>query len=1440
MTTTIDINGTLTLDQTSGAQSGDTAISSDLTGLSTAFKGFLNGLTGDLQLSAGQLAFADNVEAAVSGAGLVTVNPDGATISKLFFSDDSGAPLDGDQVIFNGSPLLTVDGGQSIYLHSYANGTIVLATTSATEGVGDVVAAFYLNAAGNNLSASVEMVTFQAIAHPDTTNPDDAIDWTNLLNVSASGSTSFNFDNLASGNNLFVAVGTSGAGLVVSGIHPVIKADGTLDNSGDNIKTSQGGVGATIGVNNQMFDPGETAVFSFVKGQAPGTYGDIDNMSYTDFIDVTDAKLFISQTEGTPSTNFTVKIGAFSAGGASTSPEAGRSYIDNNLASGANLGNDGVAQSALADDTAVAIVRVIIRDGNGQQVDDTIISDGFVTFNADGTITAQHLNDAYTVQWFTDNSGTQAVETFNRFQATAVVGKFDVGRVDLSQGVTVTESVGDKLHTNDDGPTAALTENAAKVLHDETSGVDANSNDQSGAAPAAFTALGTVLGWAASASAVVTPNSSFGTDGPGTQTLSLGVSGANADSGFDSLDHHNILLNVEGGLVVGRVDVNNDGNTTGEPIAFAISISQGGILSIAQYIAIAHPDGTNANDVATMLDSALLAKLHTTDGDGDTSDTSIAIGDKVQIRDDGPTAALTENAAKVLHDETAGVDANSNDQSGAAPAAFTALGTVLGWAASASAVVTPNSSFGTDGPGTQTLSLGVSGANADSGFDSLDHHNILLNVEGGLVVGRVDVNNDGNTTGEPIAFAISISQGGILSIAQYIAIAHPDGTNANDVATMLDSALLAKLHTTDGDGDTSDTSIAIGDKVQIRDDGPSIGANGTVPTVVVDESDFTTNGGPTDFSSIFTPQSGGADGTAAVAITFALAASGASGLTDTLTGQSVVLSTVGGVVFGKNGDGDTVFTISVDGNGNVTLDQSRAVVHPTSDPNESVFMSNANLVTLTATITDRDGDTGSASVNIGTAFEFKDDGPTITVPFDGDQNAGNGNGTHETLANTLNASVTGAFGYDIGHDLFAVYDATHSDFASISLSGNVTGLVPNTPTAFATSSVTLVAGSETATSATFNWAATYDANPDLAGVQPGTIAGTLSFNKTADTYTITLSDTADGFTKDLLHTSELLSKEPIGNTGHPNVVVEKLFDASTTPEQTDKDFFVQFTGNSNPNGSPFGFNGTGDGSPIAGDTFFNAGQQVTSNFEDWVSATQTTNGVAGDTIQKGEALTLRFFETTPGITTDDGHIAPTQTANDMAIEFDGIGNSEDLMLVLNLVNLGSDGAFGGSGTAADTFTTKAMYVENQDIYKASTPGGVPSPYTNEFSLDNNDGLVIVERNDYNSAGENWVLQGAQIMQSGNGLTGPDSVPGGAFTELATALNLQKAVGANGGSTTIALQNWDPTDNDVLKITDIAFTATQTVTPDAHLNFAVNIHDADGDVTGINNILVDVV
>ena len=49
------------------------------------------------------------------------------------------------------------------------------------------------------------------------------------------------------------------------GKNPVLNADGTFTNASNTINTSQGGGPTTIGVNNQMFDPGEGAYFTFVK-----------------------------------------------------------------------------------------------------------------------------------------------------------------------------------------------------------------------------------------------------------------------------------------------------------------------------------------------------------------------------------------------------------------------------------------------------------------------------------------------------------------------------------------------------------------------------------------------------------------------------------------------------------------------------------------------------------------------------------------------------------------------------------------------------------------------------------------------------------------------------------------------------------------------------------------------------------------------------------------------------------------------------------------------------------------------------------------------------------------------------------------------------------------------------------------------------------------------
>src|SRR5262249_9133734 len=79
--------------------------------------------------------------------------------------------------------------------------------------------------------------------------------------------------------------------------------------------------------------------------------------------------------------------------------------------------------------------------------------------------------------------------------------------------------------------------------------------------------------------------------------------------------------------------------------------------------------------------------------------------------------------------------------------------------------------------------------------------------------------------------------------------------------------------------------------------------------------------------------------------------------------------------------GPIVFTVSVDASGSVTLDQQRAIVHPTAsnpDSNEAVAIG-SNLITLTATATDKDGDSASANLDLGPQLSFHDDGPTISL-----------------------------------------------------------------------------------------------------------------------------------------------------------------------------------------------------------------------------------------------------------------------------------------------------------------------------------------------------------------------------------------------------------------------------------------------------------------------------
>jgi hypothetical protein len=138
-------------------------------------------------------------------------------------------------------------------------------------------------------------------------------------------------------------------------------------------------------------------------------------------------------------------------------------------------------------------------------------------------------------------------------------------------------------------------------------------------------------------------------------------------------------------------------------------------------------------------------------------------------------------------------------------------------------------------------------------------------------------------------------------------------------------------------------------------------------------------------------------------------------------------------------------------------------------------------------------------------------------------------------------------------------------------------------------------------------------------------------------------------------------------------------------------------------------------------------------------------------------------------------------------------------------------------------------IENADIFKGPADNdpntaapALPAPYSS-ITLDNNDGFVVIESNDYNNPGENWVIVGAQIAGSDEGVTG-------------TAIDLNSAVGVAGDSDTNNNGSLDTgplgfqsdTNDGPFKSSSIGFLTTNTTPQNAQLNFKVTVTDGDGD------------
>nr|WP_256351893.1 type I secretion C-terminal target domain-containing protein [Aeromonas sp. sia0103] len=474
----------------------------------------------------------------------------------------------------------------------------------------------------------------------------------------------------------------------------------------------------------------------------------------------------------------------------------------------------------------------------------------------------------------------------------------------------------------------------------------------------------------------------------------------------------------------------------------------------------------------------------------------------------------------------------------------------------------------------------------------------------------------------------------------------------------------------------------------------------------------------------------------------------------------------------------TVFTLVVQSNGSYTFTLLGPLDHPNANGDDNEILT----LNLTGAIRASDG-VNPLPLAGDLLIQVEDDVPTIqattSLVYSNSSNPGGG---------------TGVFDYSTGADNRGTgpFSSADSDFNAIGLTGTVGG------TLITSQLVTWV--SENASTATFDIEFNYAPNPASPGItQEAT--GTLIFDKINGTYTVSLDEPIEGF--GVLKTSASLSITGYASGGsvpdnsQPDVSVAKL----------DNDFYVQFRSAAEPGG------GTGTNNLQTGGVNTNifANGELFTQAASWVSVSNSANGVAGDTIGKGEVLDLTFHTTNP---TGTVVANPDGRAEGIFLKFDGI-NNEDLVVVLKLI-----------GTGGIT-TTRALVISNSDIARSgSSAATLAALLAYGITLDNNDGAIVIEHNDYNGVGEDWQIYGAQILTSVEDIT------------TTTALNFNAAFGDTGGSNSTT-NFTGQTDSDVVKVSDIGLITSENTTLDAELDFQVGVKDADNDAASNTNLHVTI-
>ncbi|WP_020157975.1 retention module-containing protein [Methylobacter marinus] len=594
-----------------------------------------------------------------------------------------------------------------------------------------------------------------------------------------------------------------------------------------------------------------------------------------------------------------------------------------------SISADGV-NSGLVDGATGQNVRLYLE--NGQAVGRVGGAEGAVAFtvsvNNTGTVT---LDQARVLTHPDGGNPDDAVTLSN------------ANLISLTRTDTITDGDGDS-----DASSAAINVGTVLSFRDDGPGISVS------AAADALVVDETVLATDASASFADNFSAAFGADGTGTVTYTLGIN-AGGTGLVDTATQQAVVLSVNGGVIEGRTE-------SGNALVFTVSVDSAGTVTLDQQRAVMHsPD--SGPDQATSLPAANLITLTgtVTDKDGDSASATLNLGNAISFRDDGPSVSLAVNAAGALMtDET--------DQLGV---------TVTGTASVFNAMV----NTGADG-GTVDVSLRID--QAETGLTTTTGGHAVT-----LVAGSENNTVHGQYTdaqGTHNAFTITISDGGVLSVTQHVALAHPIAPDSYDEAVNLAGGLSAVVTVTDNDGDMASDAVAIGNLISFEDDGPAlaISAGPGVGALEVTEASLAAG---QDSITIAAPTYtvDAVDGyTANTTYALDLAGPTGTGLQTTLGNHAITLEQVdANTINGAYDGGQVAFTIALNGN-QVSLTSYVALEH---DNNQGAGEDNTldlnGLVNIVATVTVTDGDGDIVSEQASTAsplaLTFTDTDPTLTI-----------------------------------------------------------------------------------------------------------------------------------------------------------------------------------------------------------------------------------------------------------------------------------------------------------------------------------------------------------------------------------------------------------------------------------------------------------------------------